>query len=90
MQSPQKVFPSQEALFRVMENEAVVLDLASASYYGLNEVGMRFWQLLEKDPSFDKAHEALLQEYEVEPDRLRSDLATISQQLADAGLAKIE
>jgi hypothetical protein len=90
MQSPQKVFPSQEALFRVMENEAVVLDLASASYYGLNEVGMRFWQLLEKDPSFDNAHEALLQEYEVEPDRLRSDLATISQQLADAGLAKIE
>jgi Coenzyme PQQ synthesis protein D (PqqD) len=90
MQQPNKVIPSPEALFRVMDNEAVVLDLASASYYGLNEVGMRFWQLLEKDPSFANAHSSLLSEYDVEPERLKADLLAISEQLANSGLAKVE
>jgi hypothetical protein len=90
MQHPHRVIPSPEALFRPMDNEAVVLDLASASYFGLNEVGARFWQILSENPEFQRAHSTLLSEYEVEPDQLMRDLLDISHRLAEAGLARIE
>lgn len=86
----QRVLLSPEALFREIDKEGVILDLASASYFGLDEVGVRLWQLLQEDPSLQAASEVLLAEFEVEPARLELDLIALVDQLVDAGLASIE
>jgi hypothetical protein len=86
----QKVMLSQDALFQEVGGEGVILDLKSSSYFGLDEVGVRLWQLLQADPSLQAARAALLAEYEVEPVQLEQDLEKLVDQLVEAGLANVE
>ena len=86
----QRVVLSREALFREIDEEGVILDLASASYFGLDSVGVRLWQLLQDDPSLQAASEVLLTEFDVEPVQLEQDLIKLVDQLVDAGLATVE
>ena len=87
---PQRVVLSPEALFQEIAGEGVILDLASSSYFGLDEVGVRLWQLLQIDPSLQAACEAILAEYEVEHAQLEQDLAKLLGQLVEAGLATVQ
>ncbi|MEE4236563.1 MAG: PqqD family protein [Anderseniella sp.] len=87
---PQRVVLSPEALFQEIAGEGVILDLASSSYFGLDEVGVRLWQLLQANPSPQAACEVLLTEYEVEPAQLEQDLAKLLDQLVEAGLATVQ
>jgi hypothetical protein len=77
-------------MFQEIGGEGVILDLASSTYFGLDEVGVRLWQLLQVDPSLQAACETLLSEYEVEPAQLEQDLIKLVAQLCEAGLAKVE
>ena len=86
----QRASPSDDVLFQEVGGEAVLLSLASESYFGLDPVGTRIWQLLGEDASLQRVHERLLDEYEVEPSHLQSDLLVLVEQLADAGLVRVE
>lgn len=86
----QRVVLSPDALFQEIGGEGVILDLASSSYFGLDEVGVRLWQLLKENPSLQTAWEILLSEYEVAPAQLEHDLIKLVDQFADAGLATVE
>jgi len=86
----QRVVLSPEALFQEIGGEGVILDLKSASYFGLDEVGVRLWQRLQIDPSLQAACEILLAEYDVEPAQLEEDLLKLVTQLGEAGLVKVE
>ncbi|HUF61208.1 MAG TPA: PqqD family protein [Verrucomicrobiales bacterium] len=68
-------------LFRELEGEAVILNLNDDSYYGLDEVGTRLWQLLISSDSLGAACEAMLEEYDVPPDTLRRDVEEFVRQL---------
>ena len=39
---------SPDVVFRDLEGEAVILDLASGTYFGLNDVGTRVWRLVDE------------------------------------------
>ncbi|MEW6320213.1 MAG: PqqD family protein [Acidobacteriota bacterium] len=39
--------PHADVVSRQIEQEAVILDLATGEYFGLNETGARIWELLE-------------------------------------------
>lgn len=78
--------PSDEVLLQEIDGEAILLDLQSEHYFGLNVVGTRLWQLLARDPSLRAAYEILLSEFAVEPERLERDLLALVKDLADAGL----
>jgi hypothetical protein len=77
---------SHEVLFQELDGEAVLLDLASESYFGLDDVGTRIWQLLQDHGSLRKVFDVMLSEYDVEPERLEQDLLKHIGELADAGL----
>ncbi len=81
---------SSEVLFQEVGNEAVLLDLKSERYFGLDEVGTRIWQLLQEKGRIEPLLETLLAEYEVSPERLRADLAELLGRLEEAGLIQIE
>jgi predicted component of type VI protein secretion system len=86
----QRVLLSPDALFQEIGGEGVILDLKSSSYFGLDEVGVRLWQLLQADPSLQAACDTLLTEYEVKPAQLEQDLIKLLGQLTDAGLVTVE
>ena len=81
-----KVTAPDSVLIRELEGEAVLLNLDNETYYGLDEVGTRMWAVVTTAPSIAAAHAALLQEYDVAPDQLASDLRVWIGQLVDNGL----
>lgn len=85
-----KVILSPDAKFQEISGEAVILDLKSASYFGLDGVGTRVWQLLEKDPSLEAASETIMSEFDVPAERLAQDLLTLLDELLAAELVSVE
>ncbi len=72
--------------FRDIAGEAVVLNLSTGIYFGLDGVGTRIWHLLAEHGSSEPVVNALLAEYDVEEGRLRRDVEALIQQLLDKGL----
>ena len=80
----------KDQIYRDLEGEAVILNLKSGMYYGLNEVGVRVWQLLREPTSVKGIRDTLLKEYEVEPDRCERELLALLQDMADNGLIEVK
>ena len=75
-----------EVMFQNVNDEAVLLDLASEHYFGLDEVGTRIWTLLSEQKAAGQIVDELLQEFEVERADLEGDVHELLSQLLDAGL----
>lgn len=85
-----RVVTGPDAVFRELEGEAVILNLGSGLYFGLNEVGTRVWQLLDAHADLRRVFEILRVEFDVTDDRLRDDLLALVEQLRDKGLVHVE
>lgn len=79
---------SPEVLFQEVGGEAVLLDLASEQYFGLDPVGTRIWELLDGEAPLAHIHRTLTAEYDAEPARIGEDLLALAQTLLDAGLVQ--
>lgn len=77
---------SDDVVFRDLAGEAVLLHVGTGTYFGLDPVGTRMWHLLAEHGSPEKVIETLLAEYEVEEDRIRSDVDRLIGQLMEKGL----
>jgi hypothetical protein len=75
-----------DVIFRVLGDEAVILNLSTQIYFGLDSVGTRIWQLISEDAPSEKIVETLSAEYEVEENQLRQDFDKLIRQLSDKGL----
>ncbi|HXG19017.1 MAG TPA: PqqD family protein [Methylomirabilota bacterium] len=84
------VVTAKDQVWCEMAGEAVILNLKSGIYYGLNPVGARVWSLIQEPKSVGNVLDTLLAEYDVEPDRCESDLMALLQDLAARELIKIE
>jgi hypothetical protein len=73
-----------------LAGEAVILDIQPGIYYGLNAVGARIWKLIQEPRAVCQVRDALLEEYEVEPDRCERDLLALLRELATKGLIKVK
>ena len=77
---------SDDVVFRELDGEAVILNLESGTYFGLDEVGTRFWQLIEQDERIDTALATLEEEFEVTVEVLRADIERLVLALVGKGL----
>jgi hypothetical protein len=75
-----------EVLFREVAGEAVILNLETGKYYGLNEIGTRMWTLITEHGCLQPVYNALLEEYDVHEERLQSDLLELVDDLVARGL----
>ncbi|MGD1855039.1 MAG: lasso peptide biosynthesis PqqD family chaperone [Leptolyngbyaceae cyanobacterium] len=72
-----------------LDGEAVILNLATGMYYGLNELGARIWELIQTPCTFDSILHHLLEEYEVQPDICQNDLTKILIEMKEASLIEV-
>lgn len=77
---------SDEVLSQEVNGETVLLDLEGESYFGLNEVGTRIWQLLQEETTIEDTLNTLSDEYDVSRQQLECDVGDLLDKLADAGL----
>jgi hypothetical protein len=84
-----RITTAPEVMFRIIGDEAVILNLKSELYLGLDPVGTRFWTVLHEAPSIGAAYESLLSEFEVEPEQLRQDMDKLLRQLLEQKLIEV-
>jgi Coenzyme PQQ synthesis protein D (PqqD) len=84
-----RVTSAPDVMLRIIGDEAVILNLKSEVYLGLDPVGTRMWTVLQSSPSIEAAHAALLDEFEVEPERLRQDMDRLLDQMLEQGLIEL-
>lgn len=82
----EKYIKADAVLVQELDGEAVLLNLKNEMYYGLDEVGYRMYTLITTSPSLQEAYQALLQEYEVEPEQLKQDFDNLIADLIASGL----
>ena len=79
-----------DVLFRVLDGEAVILNLRSGIYFGLDTIGTRMWQLIRDHSSSTQIISILLDEYEVAKDQLEKDLEQLIEDLLGKGLIETD
>ena len=79
---------SDEVLHQEVGGEAVLLDLASETYFALDPVGTRIWELLDGRP-LDAVLQVLCEEYDAAPARIEADLLQLAASLVNAGLVRV-
>ncbi|WP_423141461.1 PqqD family protein [Parablastomonas sp. CN1-191] len=79
--------PSPDVVTRELETETVLLDMASGSYFGLDEIGGEVWQAVEEGQTLGQACDRLAARYDVERARLEADVLALAEAIVAKGLA---
>ena len=82
----QVVAVSEDAVFRELDGEAVVLNLESGVYYGLDPVGTTIWQAIGPRGTLRQAFDRVLADFAADPAIVESDLIELAGTLLDKGL----
>ncbi|PKN61457.1 MAG: PqqD family protein [Deltaproteobacteria bacterium HGW-Deltaproteobacteria-15] len=83
------IVAAKEQVFSELQGEAVILNLKSEAYHGLNGVGSRIWSLIQVPRTIDEIIGLLLEEYDVEMEPCRRELIGFLRELKAAGLIEI-
>ena len=81
-----KVAIPTQVMARTVGDETVILDLASGTYYGLDPVGARMWQLMADGQTLAAICDTMLDEYEVAREALEGDILRLTEELHVKGL----
>ncbi|HEX9713096.1 MAG TPA: lasso peptide biosynthesis PqqD family chaperone [Actinomycetota bacterium] len=79
----------EEVLSRDIDGEAVLLDLRSGRYFGLNATGARMWALLKDGLELEAAAAGIVDEFDVDVEQARADVQAFVDSLVERGLAKV-
>src|SRR5437016_1635349 len=85
----QRVTIAPDVLFRTVGDEAVLLNLKTELYLGLDPIGARMWNVFKESASLREAFDRLLTEFDVEASRLCADLEEFLGQLKAQGLIEL-
>jgi hypothetical protein len=84
------VVVTAEQISSDLGGEAVILNLKSGVYHGLNEMGARIWNMIQQPKVVKEVKQMLLEEYEVEPEVCIGDLLRLLDELRTAGLIEVK
>lgn len=87
--SPVYFVAAPDQVFSELGNEAVIMNLVSGTYFGLNEVGAAIWQHLQRPVTLDDLCEAIQAEYEVDLEVCQPDIEALLQQFQEAQLIEV-
>lgn len=76
-------------VFRDLEGEAVLLNMKTGVYFGLNATATRMWHLLLEQGRLATVRDAIADEYDVEVAACTADLLRFVDGLVAQGLVKI-
>jgi len=73
---------SREQVSCQLDGEAVILNLKNSTYYELNPVAARIWDLMQEPIMVGKLRNEVLKEYDVTPERVDHDLRNLIDELS--------
>lgn len=86
MTLPERALPLADVVTRRLGDEMVLLNLSSGTYFALNEVGARIWELIKEGVPPPQMIQPLLDEFETDALVLEADLGRLLADLQAHGL----
>lgn len=79
---PDRLTPkSQQVAAKVVDGEAVIINLANGVYYSMDKAGGLIWSLIDQARSLDAIADAVAAAYDVAPTQARADVGQLAAQL---------
>ena len=78
-----------DIIWKNLKGETVLLNPATGSYYGLNRAGCSFWEKADGYRSIAEIESLMLEEFNVERERLAKDLSDLIKTLSENGLVTL-
>lgn len=69
-----------------LDGEAALLNINNGVYYGLDHIGAKIWNLIQKPTILKYIVENICHEYEVDKERCKGDVLMLIVDLLDNGL----
>ena len=79
----------EHVVYRSFGDETVVVNLRSGKYHGLNPTAARMLDVLSGSPTVEDGVRDLAHEFDVDEQRIRSDVSTLCQALLDRELVEL-
>lgn len=77
---------SPDILWRVVGDEALLLDTISGNYFSLDPIATEIWLRLNKGEESDQIAEVIAESYSIDTVRARADITDLVSDLQDAGI----
>jgi hypothetical protein len=81
MKRDQRYRHNVTAIARKVGNDVVILDMASGTYFGLDPIGSRIWELIGEQLTIMEVCEIMLAEFDVTEERLNADVDALLKEL---------
>ena len=81
MKLSDKVSISPQAIATQVGDEAVILHVGSGTYFGLDPVGARIWELMKEHKTLGQICDVMLSEYDVSREDLERDAMNLVDEL---------
>ncbi|NBB22957.1 PqqD family peptide modification chaperone [Runella sp. CRIBMP] len=80
---------NNETISGQLNDDLVMVDIEKGSYFSLNSVATRIWELLENPLSSESLYEVLMAEYEVSPEQCRTEVNEYLEKMKELGLIQV-
>ena len=80
---------NQDTISGQIDDELVMVDIEKGSYFSLNAVATRIWELLENPLTAENLCELLVREYDVTLPQCRADIEEHFVKMQQLGLIKM-
>jgi hypothetical protein len=79
---------SPSILHSKIDDEVILMSIEADSYFGLDPIASRIWELLEEPKDMDELVALLTEEYEVDDATCRADVQVLLDDLVGRGLVE--
>jgi hypothetical protein len=79
-----------DIIWKNVKGEIVLLNPVSGKYYGLNKVGCAFWEKIDGKRSLSEITSSLLEDFNVEKERLVKDIEDLMKTLTGNNLVTLD
>mgnify|MGYP001550100395 CR=1 FL=1 len=80
----------EAVIYRLVDGEAILLDLDSSYYYSLDPIGSEIWGMCDGTRSLQSVAERVCSDYDVDWDQAQADLLALVADLRQEGLIVID
>lgn len=81
-----EVYKRKDIPWRIIDDQALVVNPRTSLIYPLNAVAARIWQLIDSAKGTEKIIDTLKEEFDIDRETLRADALMFISQLREQGL----
>ena len=76
----------EEVAFKIMDGEAIIINLSTGVYYSMDNVGNAIWEIIEGGFNIDECVAAILERYDVSYEEALADVKRLVKELLEENL----